>query len=493
MPPRWTVRSLRLPFESVFPLVEGPESTAQQLAPRLLAQSIHVIKNEGLECMFLPWREFLRYVREHPTFPLNYRGRTDSVVHEVLFVNPEVHFSAWRVSPGASLYPDHPPDAHRTRHVWYWALMVILNVCQAYVANSTELPHGSPQLRRMWQFYAVRAPLAQLFYDFYVAHGRVATDDEIEQRIAVSPLPRVHFTHPDLQLNMPLTALEAATLPLWNETTIERLPPLFLAREALVSDGTMALSGELDAILAVEFGDALAYVRTNIPPQRRAELYAAHFKHFRMEDIEEHFYFEPESMTILFTCLYRINALYEVIRRITHKYGARVNIGAADMTAAQAGMASDVGGAAEPPPPPGASSTREARENQRMRRIFNAHDAILCESGSYAAQAKVPIPAMPPDAWRRTRYRRIVPQFIRRKLLFPLKEAITSHNALMLFIIGNLAWKDEVLLRPVGGHTHMGTWYERFYPYAHRAVGCHQLQVRNGFPVPRVGGVQTRG
>ena len=68
--------------------------------------------------------------------------------------------------------------------------------------------------------------------------------------------------------------------------------------------------------------------------ERRRELYAKKFKHFRMEDIDEHFYFEAESMVIVFTLVYRINALYEVIRRVTQKYGARVNIGAADMTAA---------------------------------------------------------------------------------------------------------------------------------------------------------------
>ena len=214
--------------------------------------------------------------------------------------------------------------------------------------------------------------------------------------------------------------------------------------------------------------------------ERRRELYAKKFKHFRMEDIDEHFYFEAESMVIVFTLVYRINALYEVIRRVTQKYGARVNIGAADMTAAQAGMAPDADGT-EPPPPPGTSSTREARENQRMRRIFNAHDTILCESSGYAMHSKTPVPATPPDAWRRTRYRRIVPQYVRRKLLFPLKEAITSHNKLFLFIVGNLAWKDEVLLRPVGGYPHMGSWYARYYPYAHRAIGCHQLQVRNAF------------
>jgi hypothetical protein len=461
------VHALRSPPKSSYPLFVGPESRALQLASRSLERLPGIAEND-LQPMFLPWRKFLLYIKKHPTFPLAFRYRAGSLVAATVFKAPTITFCDWRIERSGGTYPNHPPEEQRLQYTWYWGLMVILNVCHAHTLSASLGETSSVLDRRCWQLYNTHSPLALLFVQHWKQHGRHATDDEVRAAIAASPLPSTRFTHPDLYLSMPLTPREFAEFA--EPESVFATPPLALARAALVEAGVFSPGGDTDRLLDVDFFSAVRFAMQRYTSAERARLYATAFPHFRMEQLDPNFYFHPDRMLIVFTAVCRINLIYDLVGAIVERYGVTVNVGASVLTPAQAGVVPDE--PAAPPPPKGKPNPREAREQRRMREFVLSIDAILRESGTFATSGSAPVPPKP--APRVDRYRRIVPEHVRKTMLYPLKEALTSHNGLILHVAGHIAWHDDVLLARVGGAGHMGSWFERLYPWPLRAVGCMQ-------------------
>jgi len=253
-----------------------PESCALQLASRSLVRVLPAAEADELAVLFAPWRELVAFVREHPTFPLQYRYREGSIVRETVFVNPAIHFSDWKAppptavakNPALAVYPDHPPEPLRGEYTWYWALMVLMNVCHRRIASGAAKGEpGSYIDRRCWQFYNVRAPLAQLYRDYYCRYRRLPTDDAVAELIRGSPLPAIRHTHPDLYLVMPLQPHEYEAHV--RTTYLVHDPPLHHARTLLFEAGLLEVGSDVEKLLAVDFGAACTFVEQRFSADER--------------------------------------------------------------------------------------------------------------------------------------------------------------------------------------------------------------------------------
>ena len=473
-----------------------PESHSQQLVSLVLA-SYPLFKNAGLSVIFRPWREYLAYVKATPSFPhnlANYDAQgASSMVLDAVLERPSVCFVQWERRASSEVYPHHPHESRRHEHNIYWALLTLMCITHHTIkATVFENTSTHDMDRRVWSFFAAHAPLAQIFYDFAQLHGRVPTDTEYLEHVSASPLPRTRFTHPTLHVPCLLLPSDVARTVSFVDTEHTEPPPMDRVRRELHTLGWIpsgaTMDPALDAVLSVEFGDTLRYARTQMTATERLVMYAQEFVHFRIEDLDPSFVFNPETMLICFAACWRVNQLSALVLALIDRYAVTVNIGAAEVTAAPAGLFDNTGsvdpvaaqdfqnGAAfeqgpdgQPPAARAGGSMRGAREQRRMMAFIANVDRILLMGGMFGADGAARVP--PASGRRVDRFRRIVAGPIRR-VIYGLKEAMTSHHELLQWCMRTRGYTDSDITAtdPTCG----ASFYETVYPFPQRAIGYKQ-------------------
>ena len=155
--PQVVVRSFRVAsMPEVALRTDVPESDSQQLVSLILS-SDGTFKKEGVNVIFQPWRDYLDFVRQTPSFPFSFALLPDSLINKRVIERPLVNFTGWAPQGDTDIYMDHPHPAHRGSYVVYWALMVLVNACQASLEGYLEsaVTSGSSDVsRRLWRFLA---------------------------------------------------------------------------------------------------------------------------------------------------------------------------------------------------------------------------------------------------------------------------------------------------------------------------------------------------